>query len=698
MRQREFQFLTINTSRLWKQKAEKRENIQIAGGALCLKQEWFYAKGEPLPLPHGKDIVDFAMAETGLLYLVLKEKNQVRTYDPDTKDGGELECLSQDGNTQIQFCHPEAIALGADLLYIADTGNNRVLAFDRTSFRLRWEVDTSDDAQRQSLNLSNPMKPVALDLDEAENLYVLDPANGRVLKFGKGCKLPQRFPSDSSLIENSNLTAVTHLAVQGNHLYVLGTTKNSNGLLSLDAEKSDSPPRSIGLPDDLLDDSEPWGIAVDKEGYIYIGDKKFLSDGQDEDRFIRRFREGSQQSTFVPGFVGKCRQFHFDKEKNLHVLNDEGVITPLKRTERFERKGTYISSAFDSGRLGLQWHRLVMAADIPDETQVKVSYYISDAVKRPSSAKWSKLPVNPIDALILSERGRYLWLKIELFGDEEHTPTIQSLRVYFPRRSYLRYLPAVYQADAASQQFLEQFLSLFETFFFKVEEKISNMTTYFDIDATPFGRDAAERNFLTWLSSWLGVGFDENWTEPRKRRLLKELPDLYKKRGTREGLKTFLEIFTDREVIIVEPFQLNAIKHEETKTIWSELLADNQYAFIVLLSPVRVKYQEANADRSARCPTEATDELNTIWGIIDAEARPVKEVTLCLTEAINELNTVYRIIEAEKPAHTHAVVDILPPGAYLNRNSYIGVNTVLIEPESRLGETSVIGQDRILSD
>ena len=81
------------------------------------------------------------------------------------------------------------------------------------------------------------------------------------------------------------------------------------------------------------------------------------------------------------------------------------------------------------------------------------------------------------------------------------------MRVYYPRLSYLRYLPAVYQQDPVSQEFLERFLSMFETVFSGLEATIERIPEVFDPELTP-------DEFLDWLAQWLDLGIEEDWPRP----------------------------------------------------------------------------------------------------------------------------------------------------------------------------------------
>ena len=79
--------------------------------------------------------------------------------------------------------------------------------------------------------------------------------------------------------------------------------------------------------------------------------------------------------------------------------------------------------------------------------------------------------MNPTDALFIENmKGRFLWFKLNLYSHDPSTsPLINSIKAYYPRKSYLRYLPAVYQENNKDQDLLVRFLSIFETFFMDLE-------------------------------------------------------------------------------------------------------------------------------------------------------------------------------------------------------------------------------------
>src|SRR5215471_3134922 len=109
--------------------------------------------------------------------------------------------------------------------------------------------------------------------------------------------------------------------------------------------------------------------------------------------------------------------------------------------------------------------------------------------------------------------------------------------------SYLQYLPAPFHED----EFVGQFLRVFEGILGPIERMIDMLPNYFDPHLAP-------EQLLPWLASWVGLDLDENWPAERARALIASSAELYRWRGTRRGLRTHLELYTGREPLIVESF------------------------------------------------------------------------------------------------------------------------------------------------
>ena len=60
-------------------------------------------------------------------------------------------------------------------------------------------------------------------------------------------------------------------------------------------------------------------------------------------------------------------------------------------------------------------------------------------------------------------------------------------------------------------------------------------------------------DFLPWLASWLALTLREDWDDLRQAELIAKAAQLYRLRGTKQGLEEFLRIYTRLGVQIDEP-------------------------------------------------------------------------------------------------------------------------------------------------
>ncbi len=338
---------------------------------------------------------------------------------------------------------------------------------------------------------------------------------------------------------------------------------------------------------------KPSIITIDQNGNVFV---VFIVEKQTE---IHQFDpDGSYIGEIqIPEFKGTIKVLATDRKGNLYSVSNNGIAY-LSAQRRFTKsKGIYYSKTLDSGIKDCQWHRLKLNVELPPKTILEVYYYssnesalkirIDNALRNNEKSAQEKSDYlnnnfnpswigpekfisdieNPTqnnitnskdrnslngsikddkDMLFRKKTGRYLLLKLELSTfDENVRPVVKEMRCYYPRTSYLRYLPAVYQEDQLSSKFLERFLSIFETMFYDLETDITNLFTY-------FGSDTAPSRFLTWLSSWLNLALEEEWSEEKIRKFINEAPNLYKIKGTPSGIRRFIEIYTDKSPLIIE--------------------------------------------------------------------------------------------------------------------------------------------------
>lgn len=358
-----------------------------------------------------------------------------------------------------------------------------------------------------------------------------------------------------------------------------------------------------------------------------------------------------------------------------------------------QTRGIYYSAALDCRVDDLRWHKIVMDVQIPEDSDVSISYYASntpevnlwgirggvasgeadlvnldDYLRDNTIAPAAKIDcleklwvrfldqtgnapvVNPQDALLHHATGRYLWFKIEVSGNIQNELLIRKLRLYFPRFSLLQHLPAVYQEDPESQDFLERFLAIPGAFYEELDEKIDQVALNFDADL-------ATGEFLRWLSGWLVVAADDRWSEAQLRQLIKRAPEIYKMRGTKKAIEAMVEIYTGEKPLIIEYFQYKHLEYApEFKDLIKELYDTDPYTFTVILKPKTV---------------------------------PLLQQKLA----------VRKILEEEKPAFTEARLVTLQPWIYLDTHTYLGINTNLSEfTTMRLDPESAVLYNNVLAD
>lgn len=340
---------------------------------------------------------------------------------------------------------------------------------------------------------------------------------------------------------------------------------------------------------DVAPDFKPQLLAVHSSGNLFVSDgsslmHEFSSDG------------GYLGDTGDISPLTKILGMAFNPTGDLYAGSPEGIARFGSETGLAGNEGVFYSGTLDSGGEGSEcWQRLDLVADLDAGGAVDVSYATSkdlqlatavnniidrdgpslekfnaikalfkdDDWKRPEQLRAFSLVEAAEDAasqssfrertthsmLFRTETERYLWLKLALSGLAPGAKAkVSEMRVYYPRISYLRYLPAVYQEDPASQEFLQRFLPIFETVFGSLEATIERIPEVFDPEQTP-------KEFLDWLTQWLDLGVEEEWSAEVKRKLISRAALLYQKKGRPDGLTEFIEIVTGKRPSIRESFE-----------------------------------------------------------------------------------------------------------------------------------------------
>src|SRR5439155_21679794 len=114
-------------------------------------------------------------------------------------------------------------------------------------------------------------------------------------------------------------------------------------------------------------------------------------------------------------------------------------------------------------------------------------------------------------------------------GDELNDARV--IKVEIATKPAINYLPGIYQdADEENADFLQRILLITAHLTCGVEESLEFVHELFDPRIT-------NARWLPRLASWLAMPLLEGWSEDKRREIIQRTPELYRKRGTAEGLK-----------------------------------------------------------------------------------------------------------------------------------------------------------------
>ena len=468
----------------------------------------------------------------------------------------------------------------------------------------------------------------------------------------------------------------------------------------------------------------PELLVVDGEGNLFVSDRtpsmhEFSSDGG--------YIGSTSDLDALSGITGVA----VDPSGELYVASPEGVAHLSRASGVAGNDGVYYTRTLDNGLDHLEgWHRVDLSAELDAGGALDVWYattndaaltrvvesvldgdatsaekarsletILGDAWKGPHELRGVEPPGAATAAaggfarnlshsvLFAGGTGRYLWLKLRLLGlAPEASASVREMRVYYPRLSYLRYLPAVYQQDPVSAEFLARFLSMFETVFMGLEATIERIPETFDPDLAP-------DDFLDWLAQWLDLGIEEDWPADVKRELIRKASRLYQRKGTPAGLAEFIQIITKSRAVIRESFETDQpfilgegthlgvgtrVFRRPTTAVPPDQRAVLGRGSILGTSHIRSSSQlPANPFRSA---------AHRFTLLLDLSHKKFQQYQRGL----------HRIISDNTPAHVDYDIRLVPGGS-IGANAVLGVNVAVSNPRPFHLGYSALGHSRCVS-
>ncbi len=430
---------------------------------------------------------------------------------------------------------------------------------------------------------------------------------------------------------------------------------------------------------------QPTAVGIDADG------KLLLANGIRIERF-RFDAEGSHYEGVYTTWKGPCGGIVVDAEgHSLAVGSEVGGLAELTASKQYETSGTFISLPLDSGIESCQWHKIQLefAADIPVGTSITVWTHTADTqqtaeeVNALTADDWQTGQTNGEDFLVLSQPGRWLWIKLVFQGNGTETLVLQRLKVFFPRTTYLQYLPAVYQSDPDSKNFLERFLSIFETTASSIEAPIDLIARYFNADGVP-------EKFLAWLAGWVDMVFEPGWSQATQRALLRHAPELYRQRGTPAGLKALIRLALGIEIEILEHFQLRQWLFLASQ---SNLGSDSQLWGNSIVSRLQLEENSRIGDFAL---VSTGDPLRDPFHVYAYQFSVFVPAARCRLE--QRERQIRRLIDLEKPAYTRYTLCKVEARFRVGVQSTVGLDTLVGKyPRIVLNYCATLGYDAVLS-
>lgn len=403
--------------------------------------------------------------------------------------------------------------------------------------------------------------------------------------------------------------------------------------------------------------------------------------------------------------------------------------------------------AIDAGQPHTLWHRLYLEASIPPGCGARVWLATTDELRPPASdAAWhehrfgavpgdppvdvprgawlrdaSEVPFFP--GLLPCERrpdraglwtaliqrpgyrvrslvGRYLWVRLELHGDGRSTPEVAALRAYGGRRSYVQsYLPELYhesvfgpEADAhgdtpatrvpsTGADFLERFVATFESVLTPIEGRIAQSWLLTDPRGAP-------EEAIEWLAGWIGLSFVHALPVDRRRLMLENAMELYRRRGTLRGLGLALNLATGGavergQIVIFEDFRLRRtfatilgadLADEADPLLPGLLVSGNSFVGDTLFLG-----DEQNREFLALFAGDLAVSPDEAAAIADLFERLAHRATVLVHNEIDEqdLGLVRQIVDREAPAHVAVQVLTATERFLVGMSSLVGLDTYL---------------------
>lgn len=311
-----------------------------------------------------------------------------------------------------------------------------------------------------------------------------------------------------------------------------------------------------------------------------------------------------------------------------------------------------ITGSVDSAEHNFCWKNLLADIEIPESMIMRIYAYTADSTlcsiddsaaeldsylaDKTVSAEEKLKKLEPMFKLIgigtsdcpVNMRGRYIWIKLEFVALEERGMKLNKLKLLLKSESIMDYLPEVYRAEDGENGFMSRYISIFDSIFFDMDDKIAALDEGFDYRS-------ADGVMLRYLAEWLDIDDTAYLSDEELRKKISAAPEEYRALGTKRGLSDWIENEYGVKPNIIEYYSVRKMVYEgRDRECYRRLFGVNPYSFFILLPETVFK--------------------NT-----------------------HEANIFMEKLRKRVPAYTQPQVVLTRQSVILENHTYLGVNTVI---------------------
>lgn len=370
------------------------------------------------------------------------------------------------------------------------------------------------------------------------------------------------------------------------------------------------------------------------------------------------------------------------------------------------------SPAFDSGTFTAQ----LLAADHSAEVSDALDEYLAASPETSWSAGATFNANSPgphtaiwedVDFLVRSQPGRFLCVRVQLFGDGFSTPLVRRIMARGPRQSHVDFLPAVMKENDASRDFLERFVSVFQTEWDRLETTVDQLDNLFNPTTVATSQ-------LNYLATSLGITLPAEWTSEKWRDLLQFAPHLLltpgdetrnriggSRRGTVAHIRSAARAILGAATGLTDtdmngfPWVIEGFRERPQMQVGASNPTSKQITGDTLAPPAaRTLHGPDSSGRLQLGDNSVLGErrlLPITRQELDVYTNSAHRIRVVVPSAWvrtrEDLCVLETALDAEKPAHVACEITLVRAGMRIELQSTLGVDTILGDwPPAVLGQ------------